>query len=74
MGRSRRDLHIHGSAACGNLRKHDKLGNVSKWHGRKVSLCRGICGYFLKGSEFAGSADATSRGRDDKISSRSTHP
>ena len=29
---------------------------------------------FLKGCEFAGSADATSRGRDGKISSRSTHP
>ena len=35
MGRSRRDLHIHGSAARGDLRKHDKLGNISKWPGAR---------------------------------------
>ena len=30
MGRSRRDLHMHGSAACGNRRKNNKSDKVHK--------------------------------------------
>ena len=62
-----------GLLRAGTVEKTTSLAKFPSGPGARCPR-RGDRCYFLKGHKFAGFADATSRGRDGKISSRSTHP